>query len=177
MNSLLSIGLVTIIMAGILLDLIPSANAVCCYSAFYCTKPDCAKGKFCLDCERASYYCGVGSCNIFGCNCDGGCRNGDANYWCWNTHFCQSLNTSLVGDEDLARETQTLLELNESELTELVFIIDANKDKQLNKTEFTQLIHNLSPFLHRINIDKEFEKLDSNQNGFISYDEIDMDLF
>lgn len=23
-------------------------------------------------------YCGVGSCNIFGCNCDGGCIPGDA---------------------------------------------------------------------------------------------------
>lgn len=23
-------------------------------------------------------YCGKGPCNIFGCNCDGGCRHGDA---------------------------------------------------------------------------------------------------
>lgn len=23
-------------------------------------------------------YCGVGICNIFGCDCDGGCRKGDA---------------------------------------------------------------------------------------------------
>ncbi|XP_034486565.1 protein Diedel [Drosophila innubila] len=23
-------------------------------------------------------YCGIGSCNIFGCRCDGGCRAGDA---------------------------------------------------------------------------------------------------
>lgn len=23
-------------------------------------------------------YCGVGGCNVFGCNCDGGCIQGDA---------------------------------------------------------------------------------------------------
>ena len=28
----------------------------------------------CEDCTVATPYCGYGSCNIFGCNCDGGCR-------------------------------------------------------------------------------------------------------
>lgn len=23
-------------------------------------------------------FCGVGKCNVFGCNCDGGCRQGNA---------------------------------------------------------------------------------------------------
>lgn len=32
----------------------------------------------CFDGElKGNYgYCGVGSCNLFGCNCDGGCRKG-----------------------------------------------------------------------------------------------------
>lgn len=38
---------------------------------------------FCRDGEAltpSSHYCGVGSCNIFGCNCDNGCR-GEGNSW------------------------------------------------------------------------------------------------
>lgn len=27
--------------------------------------------------KSGHFYCGVGSCNIFGCNCDGGCVPGD----------------------------------------------------------------------------------------------------
>lgn len=27
---------------------------------------------------REGFYCGVGPCNMFGCNCDGGCIEGDA---------------------------------------------------------------------------------------------------
>ena len=28
----------------------------------------------CPDCELKTPYCGKGPCNIFGCNCQGGCR-------------------------------------------------------------------------------------------------------
>ena len=28
----------------------------------------------CPDCEPKTPYCGKGPCNIFGCNCQGGCR-------------------------------------------------------------------------------------------------------
>lgn len=30
----------------------------------------------CYDGTRKTSYCGIGKCNIFGCNCDGGCRPG-----------------------------------------------------------------------------------------------------
>ena len=42
-----------------------NANADCC--------PADAWG-FCADGTRGTPYCGYGPCNIFGCNCDGGCR-------------------------------------------------------------------------------------------------------
>nr|WDQ26744.1 venom peptide [Acharia stimulea] len=32
----------------------------------------CADGK-----RKVGTYCGVGSCNMFGCNCEGGCLTGD----------------------------------------------------------------------------------------------------
>lgn len=35
----------------------------------------CSTMSVCPDCTRLTgWYCGRGSCNIFGCNCDGGCR-------------------------------------------------------------------------------------------------------
>lgn len=39
-------------------------------------KPKC-ESLFCGDgykMESSDFYCGVGDCNVFGCNCDGGCR-------------------------------------------------------------------------------------------------------
>ena len=39
------------------------------------------------------FYCGHGSCNIFGCNCDGGCRKGPYNET--NVpHWAQEIKTS-----------------------------------------------------------------------------------
>uniref|UniRef100_A0A915HIM2 Uncharacterized protein n=1 Tax=Romanomermis culicivorax TaxID=13658 RepID=A0A915HIM2_ROMCU len=34
--------------------------------------------KLCKDCTTATPCCGYRSCNIFYCNCAGGCRDGDA---------------------------------------------------------------------------------------------------
>ncbi|KAH9388474.1 hypothetical protein TYRP_023443 [Tyrophagus putrescentiae] len=31
--------------------------------------------EYCGDCTLPTPYCGYGPCNIFGCNCDGGCRH------------------------------------------------------------------------------------------------------
>lgn len=39
-----------------------------------CAMPICGDGQR----LRSGLFCGVGRCNIFGCNCDGGCRLGDA---------------------------------------------------------------------------------------------------
>lgn len=32
------------------------------------------KDPMCSDCSSAQPFCGVGKCNVFGCNCEGGCR-------------------------------------------------------------------------------------------------------
>ncbi|ALC39694.1 Diedel [Drosophila busckii] len=44
-----------------------------------CTITICADGK-----AQQGTYCGRGSCNIFGCNCDNGCITGD-----WKNSFLQ----------------------------------------------------------------------------------------
>jgi len=51
----------------------PSAEGACCGVEFCTTFTEC----FCKDGSKTSgplSYCGKGPCNIFGCNCDGGCK-------------------------------------------------------------------------------------------------------
>lgn len=54
--------------------------ADCCtnYLTFYyhCGQQYNCYKYLCYDGTEATYYCGVGGCNIFGCNCAGGCRQG-----------------------------------------------------------------------------------------------------
>ncbi|KAF8884353.1 hypothetical protein BD779DRAFT_1674168 [Infundibulicybe gibba] len=37
-----------------------------------------ASSNLCPDGTECTPYCGYGPCNVFGCNCDGGCRGGNA---------------------------------------------------------------------------------------------------
>lgn len=66
------------LLAAMLL-ILPAAQAECCYS--HCVKwvPDPELGRVCVvekcgDGTEPTPFCGYGPCNIFGCNCDGGCR-------------------------------------------------------------------------------------------------------
>lgn len=43
-----------------------------------CTSRVCKDGSIL---ESGASFCGYGSCNIFGCNCDGGCRNNRLRTW------------------------------------------------------------------------------------------------
>lgn len=44
-------------------------------------RPILCKVKVCNDgLPNRGFYCGKGDCNIFGCNCDGGCIEGNAAY-------------------------------------------------------------------------------------------------
>lgn len=45
-----------------------------CYPLEYCYMQACGDGKR----PGQGYFCGNGPCNMFGCNCDGGCVQGDA---------------------------------------------------------------------------------------------------
>lgn len=57
----------------------PNAIAVIpnCYSAYGCFEYICADG---TPLNRTDNFCGVGACNIFGCSCDGGCRQNSKGY-------------------------------------------------------------------------------------------------
>lgn len=44
-------------------------------SRLQCEMTICNDGR-----KHDGHYCGKGPCNAFGCNCDGGCWNGDSPY-------------------------------------------------------------------------------------------------
>lgn len=76
-----------------MINLTPSrVNAVCCGKAFdvahYCRDVPREKldtgnegvchSSICMDGKPINgFYCGKGSCNLFGCGCNGGCINND----------------------------------------------------------------------------------------------------
>ncbi|KAH8271168.1 hypothetical protein KR018_000759 [Drosophila ironensis] len=84
---------VSLIFVGICcLAFISQSEAECCKDSkivYFTGDPDCEKfgGRYdpdgcrtniCADGKpRKGTYCGRGPCNIFGCNCDGGCITGD----------------------------------------------------------------------------------------------------
>lgn len=72
---------ICVVLLGAIEILIPVLNAECCYNSV--VQYECKYGKceaaFCSDGTRVrGRYCGYGECNLFGCNCDGGCRRNSA---------------------------------------------------------------------------------------------------
>lgn len=71
---------VALVMAFLVID---QTNAECCHShmiTYSCDIPlGTCRETICLDGTVVPTigYCGVGSCNLLGCNCSGGCRKGD----------------------------------------------------------------------------------------------------
>jgi len=78
-----------IFILGFLLNfLAPPAEGVCCDYGCLESEPKqfyliCLKWG-CLDGTAATPYCGNGPCNIFGCNCDNGCKSGKYKGFVWD---------------------------------------------------------------------------------------------
>lgn len=85
-------GVKEIIFTILLLTTISELNAECCRSkkieyicsnsfqlfTKYCQANICMDG---TELRINDFHCGKGQCNMFGCNCDKGCRNNTSNTW------------------------------------------------------------------------------------------------
>lgn len=140
--------------AAILLGLLALANADCCYYTYNCKEIDGKKTTRCDDCYEPSHYCGVGSCNVFGCNCDGGCRKGNASLWCWNPAYCTRRSAQF------------------SDVVQMVSLADFDSNNALDKKEFEALFE-LKGFAG--DKETEFKRLDLNADGLVTLAEIDPD--
>ena len=61
------------LLALIICSTIDLSKSECCHVPLKCTEGSKSVER-CYDCTEATVYCGVGKCNVFGCNCDGGFR-------------------------------------------------------------------------------------------------------
>lgn len=133
---------IALLVAGLLT--ISNAYAVCC-------GPVCggAIGGTCGDCTSTSAYCGYGPCNIFGCNCDGGCRTGR----------CDQLNDAAVSTADKFAS------------------VDQDSNGTISFDEAKQwLLENGKTEAALADLQGSLEALDSNGNGSIDPAEFDSDL-
>ena len=80
------------------------ANGVCCRSD---------GNGCCAGCTIGTPYCGYGSCNIFACNCDGGCRTGTGkcDFVCTSPGVERRRSVSLTADHS-SFETFNGLDIN-----------------------------------------------------------------
>jgi hypothetical protein len=76
--------LTIILLSIILMSTIKPLKSECCKSQITCRK-NRLNLHYCDDCSESSPYCGLGKCNLFGCNCDGGCRRKYESGWCWKS--------------------------------------------------------------------------------------------
>jgi len=142
------------LLSSILLSFINPSESECCYVPIKCTVGSTTT-KRCYDCTEATSYCGKGKCNAFGCSCDGGCRQGDSTLACWNI----ASGCKMTG-------------FYESTAPQDIFkAIDTDSDGRVSFTEAKEYIIQNRPT--NANIEEELLKLDTNNDGFLSLNEID----
>jgi len=142
------------LLSTILLSTINPSKSECCKVPIKC-EVDSKTIYRCYDCTESTVYCGVGKCNILGCNCDGGCRQGDSTLSCWNV----ASGCKLTG-------------FFEAPVAQDFFkAIDTDSDGKVSFTEAKDYINQNR--LTDVDIDAELLKLDTNKDGFLAYNEID----
>ncbi|XP_054161963.1 uncharacterized protein LOC128959948 [Oppia nitens] len=164
MNGLLVCSLLLSMIVMIKIDL---TNGECCYVALKC-KEDSKSVERCWDCTEASYYCGVGKCNVVGCNCDGGCRKGDSTMWCWNVvsgctkkHLYQQLLISSAPGSNRQLDAQYVFNSIDTDGNGKVTVDELNAYVAVKQTADGR------------NVAEEFNRMDKNMDGFLTVDEID----
>lgn len=180
---------------------LPLVNAECCSVQTFCPYNKYYYDLYCFNCEKAREFdgrmnCGVGSCNLFGCNCDGGCIKYNSSAWC--THEDKKNRTCKIswryrkwfknlakwGSEKSRKSNKIKSESFRSVpfessyhfVKDLVSVVrkDFSEDPIL-KDEFKNMALKVLKFNHTKNVDKEFDKMDTNHNGVIELTEIDSD--
>lgn len=108
---------------------------------------------YCGDGTLATPYCGYGPCNIFGCNCDGGCRSAPGKP---ASSSNETNSQKKEHDRIVAYSKSNDEQLDLDEAYELAQSISNGPKYNVTVAEFTTL----------------FEKADKDNNGKLSFDEI-----
>lgn len=147
-----------------------SVSGECCpsYEIMLC-KPDGAPSKYaaslCLDCSEPDLFCAHGNCNVFGCNCDGGCRTGNCSKACTPcTEPDRSNNHDVLG--------KAVYNVPSFTLETIMQEADLNKDGLLHQLEALEWLVKNRP-LQKTELASEVKILDKNKDGYLSRQEID----
>lgn len=140
------------LLSAIIMSLITPSKSECCKVPIKCVNGSKTTYR-CYDCTESTIYCGVGKCNILGCNCDGGCRQGDSTMSCWNISSGCKLRSYFSTEDDFFSA------------------IDTDSDGKLSFSEAKAYINEFRPT--NVNVEEELFKLDTNGDGFLQFNEID----
>lgn len=110
-------------------------------------------GGLCKDCTKSTPCCGHGKCNIFCCNCDGGCREGR----------CAQLESTAES---------TAIEWSAAYFNR----IDRDHSGTISMEEFSSWAKASGKVSGERNVRAAFEKVDVDQSGAIEPHEFDTDL-
>lgn len=115
----------------------------------------------CGDCTDGTPYCGYGPCNIFKCNCDGGCRKGSCSDTCGGT---QTPNIPS------GRKRRDAISTNSSSnfgVDDIMYHADEDKDGKLSMAESTKYLYMMEIAIPEDLVRDGIIKLDENKDGFL----------
>ncbi|XP_078609212.1 uncharacterized protein LOC144880727 [Branchiostoma floridae x Branchiostoma japonicum] len=159
------------------------ADSTCCHAKATC------RGWFwgrrctgrCPDGTPGTPYCGYGKCNLFGCNCNGGCRHAKRDM----LEEARSLLELLRGGQEDTAPEESAMEgrgFGDTSPEEGFMAVrgfgdhDTDKDRKLSKQEALGMLEALA----EVDVSKLpadwFESMDKNGNGYIDPEEYDEDL-
>ena len=178
MSAFLKIALV-VFACAMYLSLDATADCCNCHDGHY----GCYDGTECTPC------CGYGGCNIFCCNCDGGCRASQNYDQCVN--YCNKLYTAggpfdydlglckdgcakrfpanaEATDKLPAEEDKT----NQLEGLRIFSIVDSDKNGMISTDEFNAFVEGKAA-LKPCGDPVAFEEMDKDSSGSLTFDEVD----
>ena len=122
----------------------------------------------CLDCTESTPYCAYGKCNIFGCNCDGGCRKRYTPKNVTETPITPKFRLGfLLKKKDPVEDPGTFSSKH------LFSLFDKDQNNFITKPEFIDGFKNLFKNFNfsNLELEKYFKQIDVNNDGKISKDE------
>ncbi|KAL6957762.1 hypothetical protein U1Q18_049610 [Sarracenia purpurea var. burkii] len=120
-----------------------------------CCAPQDAIETICDDGSTGRPCCGKGTCNVFCCNCDGGCKK------------------SPYGNDRKKRDVLRNSTNDESHVSLILRTADENGDGSISMTEGLRFIKIQLPHFSNDTLKIELVNLDLNKDGFLSGIEID----
>ena len=121
---------------------------------------------FCYDCYKTGFgYCSRGGCNVFGCNCDGGCRSAPPGRRC-RARDRGGIIHDFVCTCTFVDEPQSDEGSGSTDAEKIFSEFDRNGDGKISLKEFKAEKGKGAK-------EKDFNKVDSDGNGFVELNELD----